>query len=76
MVVVPTGDWVCPICSADLAAASSAFKEGEEVNLAAFEAKAHRFKSYYWGDSEVCSINPSPPCLLDFTNVPPLVQQE
>ena len=75
MVVVPTGDWVCPICSAESAAASSAFKEGEEVSLAAFEAKAHRFKSYYWGvDSEVRSISPSPQCLLNFTIVPPLVQ--
>ena len=48
MIVVPPGEWICPLCSAESAAASSAFKEGGEVSLAAFERKANALKADYW----------------------------
>lgn len=48
VVVVPAGDWVCPMCIAESAAASSAFKEGQEIGLADFEESANAFKRGWW----------------------------
>jgi len=50
MSAVPRGDWTCPLCTADEAATSNAFQEGDETTLASFEQAAASFKSGWWGD--------------------------
>ena len=50
MFMVPRGEWVCPLCTADEAAAGNAFQEGDETTLASFEQAAASFKSGWWGD--------------------------
>ena len=58
MLVVPRGDWMCPLCAADEAAASNAFEEGDVMTLASFEQAAASFKSGWWGDEVRVMVQP------------------
>jgi histone demethylase JARID1 len=45
---VPQGHWVCPLCR-EADAAGGAFREGQEVSLAEFEAAAREFRDRQFG---------------------------
>ena len=57
MVVVPAGDWVCPLCTAESAAASTAPKEGQEISLADFQETANSFKAGWWDRDTAVSLS-------------------